>query len=466
MTQPQPLLLTDEQIKSFIVNGFLILKTDFPAEFHAGLVGQLNEIYEKEGNPGNNILPRIRDLQRVFENPVITGALTSVLGDNYLLHTHRHGHFNSIPKPGGWHKDSYWGYDRQRNHHPWWAMIMYFPQDTPIELGPTGVLPGTQYEDERNFASDEMPEEATAKGEAGTFALIHYDIWHRSTPNLLGSPRFMLKFEFMRTQAPTSPSWDNRAADFHDVAGSEGGVHAPIAEEVWRWMSGRVASRADAKPADAATVAGLSAALATEAEPQALTAAYELAASGQAGIEALLKVLMGGDKKRARIASYGLSVAGAGAVAGLKAALGSADETVVNHAAFALSELRGLADDAVPQVAALLDHPSAIVRRTAVDALGIIGGDVPTVVGALIKALSDADTQVKFMAGLALARIGPDAAAAVPALERSLDDENRYVRGHALEALRGIGTKEAHDVLLRELFNTRWCSDTTPASTF
>ena len=151
MTQQQPLLLTDEQLKTFIVNGFLILKTDFPQAFHERLVAQLNEIYDKEGNPGNNILPRIRDLQRVFEHPVITGALTSVLGPDYLLHTHRHGHYNSIPKPGAWHKDSYWGYDKLRNHHPWWAMIMYFPQDTPQELGPTGVLPGTQYEDEPEF---------------------------------------------------------------------------------------------------------------------------------------------------------------------------------------------------------------------------------------------------------------------------------------------------------------------------
>src|SRR5262249_50751182 len=118
MTTAQPLLLTDEQMKQFITNGFLILKTDFSREFHARLVEQLNSIYDTEGNPGNNILPRIRELQRVFENPVITGALTSVLGPNYLLHTHRHGHYNSVPKPGGWHKDSYWGYDRLRNHHP------------------------------------------------------------------------------------------------------------------------------------------------------------------------------------------------------------------------------------------------------------------------------------------------------------------------------------------------------------
>ncbi|CDN42712.1 hypothetical protein [Paenibacillus sp. P22] len=114
----KPALLTDEQMKAFIRDGVLLLQTDFPQEFHDGLVSQLNEVYNEEGNPGNNILPRIRDLQKVFDHPVVTGALTSVLGPDYLLHTHRHGHFNASPQPGGWHKDSYWGYDRMRNHHP------------------------------------------------------------------------------------------------------------------------------------------------------------------------------------------------------------------------------------------------------------------------------------------------------------------------------------------------------------
>ncbi|WP_253957769.1 phytanoyl-CoA dioxygenase family protein [Metabacillus halosaccharovorans] len=204
-----PLLLTDEQMRKFITDGFLILNTDFSEDFHYKLMERLNHVYEEEGNPGNNLLPRVPELQRVFEHPVITGALTSVLGPNYMLHAHRHGHFNAVSNPGGWHKDSYWGYERMRNHHPWWAMIMYFPQDTPVELGPTGIMPGTQNYESRVFDADEMETEALASGNAGTFALIHYDIWHRSTPNLLGKPRYMLKFEFMRTIAPEAPSWNN-----------------------------------------------------------------------------------------------------------------------------------------------------------------------------------------------------------------------------------------------------------------
>ena len=87
-----------------------MLKTDFSAEFHEKLMEKLNDVYEEEGNPGNNLLPRVPELQKVFNHPAVDGALQSVIGQNYLMHTHRHGHFNADPHPGGWHKDSYWGY--------------------------------------------------------------------------------------------------------------------------------------------------------------------------------------------------------------------------------------------------------------------------------------------------------------------------------------------------------------------
>lgn len=75
MSSKAPFLLSDEQMRQFITQGFLILKTNFSSEFHKNLHEQLNYVYEKEGNPGNNLLPRIRELQKVFVHPVITGAL-------------------------------------------------------------------------------------------------------------------------------------------------------------------------------------------------------------------------------------------------------------------------------------------------------------------------------------------------------------------------------------------------------
>src|SRR5947209_1141904 len=124
-------LLTDQQMRQFITDGFLVLKTDHPKEFHADLRRRLLESLERRnGNAGNNILPDVPELQSVYDCPTVRGALTSVLGPRWIMHPHRYMHGNANSKGGDWHKDSYWGYTRRiRNHRPWWAMIMYYPQD-------------------------------------------------------------------------------------------------------------------------------------------------------------------------------------------------------------------------------------------------------------------------------------------------------------------------------------------------
>ena len=73
-----PVLLTDEQMRAFITKGYLVLKTDFSPEFHEKLMEELNHVYEEEGNPGNNLLPRVPELQKVFNHPAVDGALQSV----------------------------------------------------------------------------------------------------------------------------------------------------------------------------------------------------------------------------------------------------------------------------------------------------------------------------------------------------------------------------------------------------
>jgi len=65
-----------------------------------------------------------------------------------------------------WHHDTYWGYLRKvRNHRPWWVMIMYMPQETPLERGPTGVLPGSQQLHRRFEGANDY--ERPSAGQAG-----------------------------------------------------------------------------------------------------------------------------------------------------------------------------------------------------------------------------------------------------------------------------------------------------------
>ena len=124
--------LTDAQMRDFIVNGYITIKTGLPRSVHETIYRKTQEYSAKEGNLGNNILPRVPELQAVFEDPVVRGAFTSILGENYVMHSHRHPHQNNPHSDGqGFHKDSYWGYQKVRHHCPRWAMAFYYPQDAP-----------------------------------------------------------------------------------------------------------------------------------------------------------------------------------------------------------------------------------------------------------------------------------------------------------------------------------------------
>ena len=151
--------LTDQQLQAFVANGFLVLKSSLPETYHRLIFERFDEVATGIGHFGNNLLPLIPELVEFFDDPVVKGALTSVLGRDYSMHPHRALHKNP---PGSdeqqFHKDSYWGYTRRvRNHRPWWVMIMYFPQDTELEKGPTAVMAGSQHLNQR-------PEELLQRG--------------------------------------------------------------------------------------------------------------------------------------------------------------------------------------------------------------------------------------------------------------------------------------------------------------
>jgi hypothetical protein len=77
-------------------------------------------------NCGNNILPMIPELQEIYDSPKVRGALKSILGEDYMMHPHRHPHSNP---PGfrtqRWHQDSYWGFYKQRHHVAKWYILEF-----------------------------------------------------------------------------------------------------------------------------------------------------------------------------------------------------------------------------------------------------------------------------------------------------------------------------------------------------
>ena len=531
--------LNDEQIRHFIVNGYVNVTADVPTHIHETIYNKTDELFagaadfrsERQHNPLNNILPLVPELQVVLESPEVRGALTSILGNGYVMHPHRHCHPNfSGSTPSGkengeerlmmpLHKDGHAGGKRPRHRTPRWAILFYYPQPCFAEQGPTCIIPGTQYIREFMLDSERQRHEIHAEGgngtrllpgnflnrnlvpmsgELGTVWIMHFDMVHSFLQNYVSLNRYGMKFVFMRTEQPTTPSWNSETSIWQPPEINHVPYDAQILwTYIWNWMSGktdlyetdRLAPTMDIESAvtalktddpntrmKAANALGFMREEAVEAipalvdaledryEPVRRNAIYALGAIGELAVDPLIDAL-DAEKEAFEMepilhicdAAHGLAAVGAPAVSALISALQDERENVRASAAYALGEMGPVAAEAVDALIALLMDESEEVRRHATSALGMIKVPTSKTVPALVKVLRNPeDTDLAFFAAQALTRIGPDATEAVPALRDALMSESAYVRGFSSEALSRIGTAEALQALVPFLRTSRW----------
>ncbi len=455
-------LLTDAQMRDFIVNGYVTVTTALPAQFHDAIYEKTVAVFDKEGNPGNNLVPRIPAIQKVLDDANVKGALTSLLGPDYYMQPHRHPHYNPPSSKGqGMHQDG----GKRWSHHTRRLLVFYYPQDTPVALGPTGVVPMSHYYSTREGAhiSPEQP----ICGKAGTVAFANYDLWHRAMPNQSDKKRYMMKFLYARMSEPQAPTWANQETEWANIPIDEvcnPVEHQEMFKHLWQWHLGPENGNSHARPS--ASLSTLIAALDGDAESTGLQAAYALGNFGEEALPALMGCLHNGSELMRRNACYALNAVGTPAVDVLRDALTDSREHVRDNAAEALGDLGTKAESAVPALVDILADDSASVRAHAIEALGTTSQGHSDAVPGLTKALSDDNDGVRRNAVFAIARIGEHAADAVEGLQNVLFDANRYVRGDAVHALYRIGTPAAKSVLLRYLETTRWCPLTTRNSSF
>ena len=473
-------LFDDEAMRRFLVDGHAVVKAGLAPGFHAGIHRRVEEMLSAYGNLGNNILPLIPEIAQVFDHPAVRGAMTSILGPEYVMHPHRYCHHNPPGSEGqGFHKDTYEGDVEVTHPRCRWAVAFYYPQDTSAAMGPSAILPGSQYYETSEAAHEQT--ELPLCGEAGTVTIIHFDLWHRASPNRSDRQRYMLKFLFERTGEPSRPSWRNADPDWTAPAG-ESGRHQRLYEELWHWNRG-VRAAQDGEPGNGKTPEVLEEDLLRGDERARIDAAYELGALGEAALTRLTRALQAGSEEVGRHAAFGLTAVGGAAVPHLVEALGHDSSQVRADAAYALADLgpavwqdllhadpssRGSSGSgaAARALTAVLGDESDRVRRNAAEALGTIGDPLPEAVTGLARLLEDSEFWVRDNAARALARMGPAAEGAVDALVQALHDEDRYVRFHAGLALRRIGTPAAERALFDDLLTARWCPLTTAESPY
>ena len=457
-----PILLTDEAMQHFVREGYVTVQSALPKSYHDAMYARLEPL-EEDGLVGhNNLLPMVPELRELLDEPVVRGALLSILGPDYYLHFHRHDHVNWPEKvqpmqawhrgDGRLHKDgerhAHYMVDARRHHATRFVMLFYYPQDTTLEMGPTGIVPRSQYL--LRSALDEN-DRISLPGDAGMVTIMHFDIAHgRFGANTTDIPRHMVKFLYTRNLDPTAPSWDHRTRDWTTTSDPQ----EPIWQYIWNWHLGAAPRRAHRS--DQSTD-GLVERLHGANVADAIGASYTLGNLG--AVEPLLEALTSSDVDLRCVAGYGFPPLGAAAVAPLLGLLDGAGTERCVQVADILGDIGPRAVDAMPALIQLCHHEKPSVRQFAVESIGIVGQVASAAPVELVNALRDDDALVRHHAALSAARFGARAAALpgiVDALKDNLYHDHHHVRGWSIEALQRLGTPDGLDVALKYLMATRW----------
>ena len=457
----QPVLLTDEQMRTFVARGYLTFQPDLPPDLHQQIRDRMIEDLDEGATTQNNLLPRVPELARVFGHPQIVGALQSILGADYYLHLHRAVHDSAPGREAQlMHQDSFYNSryavdGNRRHHHCRWAMAFYYAQDTTEEMGPSGIIPHSQYLTD----GAELDDAVGLTGGAGTVIIVHHDLFHGGLANVSADGRrVMIKLLFTRMSEPTAPSWeanDNAAA--HPPV--NGGGRADVWRHQWRWLCGSDYLGPAATPDAGVDVQRARDDLGAGPEWRGLAAAYRLGESGERSIATLVDALTGENPRARRRAAYGFGPLGSAGAEALAAHVSHVDADIRCRVVDAIGDMGRGGEAALEPLLGALDDHGERVKAYAADALGLAGQRphvAPGVAAQLAKMMADRSAIVRRNAALSLARLGPAAACATPQLADALAEENHYVRGYATLALRRIGTTSAQAALLDHLEMARW----------
>lgn len=242
-TQDCPATLTDTQVLDFCKNGYLLLEGVVSEEVNRLSVEYCDkdDFYEP-----TSILAEDWFREDVICNSVAAGAVRSLLGPNFHLPVLVSNHRVEAPfDVGGWHVDGNFQFGPQLNY----LQVFYYPQDTPVEMGPTQVVPGSHLVKHKSRFMGHLTGIRGAiatTAPAGSIFITAYQIWHRRGAASGQGMRNLLKYFYWRTQ-PSSRDWVVEE-DFDFATVNYGSPIASIVEqfradikvaEMFLWLCGR-----------------------------------------------------------------------------------------------------------------------------------------------------------------------------------------------------------------------------------
>ena len=505
-------LLSDEEVRRFIVDGYLILQTGQPREFHASVDKRLREVESHESWHGNNIAARVPALHEVIRSPSVHGALVSLLGSDYLCHPHRAVHMSTpvddhrlhldnaddSPPMGkgstagsGWHQDAQSPLSRARHHQPRFLIGFYFPHDTTLLMGPTRLQAGSHWWPHPPVKPSGVvvPQHLAA----GSFILVHFDMVHAGFSNRTDMSRFMIKYVFCRMSNPKEPTWRS----MNDKWQLPKSIKAELISESaarfnWCWLRGvrlSLEDSANVQALDGQDIGAMLDATYMKCPVDLLCERLRSKAGSNHHQRIFVKDENGSALLRDNIVgyprrwneravvmepeTYALVAQGQDAVGGLLGLVGLSDPWLDINIAYGLGELGCCDEDVLEVLEGYLHSPWQQVVRQAVDAIGFLGANVSRLCPKLVKLMQEerpewqakevtrgwrAQDQIRFnvvFAAVALLSTTTDRNALLAIFKMALLDQG-YCAQVAVEGLRRIGSKEALALALSYAADRSW----------
>ena len=498
--------LSDDQFLKFLFEGYLtIMPSKMTERHHDYLYKSAQNLYlevDKSQSKtahldmlGDNLRALIPEIDDVIFDPMVVDTLTSLLGENYVLHPHHYLHKSSTTDQG-FHQDGNLPWNERghyRSHRQDWALLFYYPQSVDSTNGATEVVAASQYwtkDFEKGtdwYPDDSMDRTFDGGGDnleyrdqqiqlglnsiaipnlerkfvyvpEGTVLIGSYDLIHRGSRSLPDSEdRFMYKFYFLRTTEPqVSLQRDTKIPSF-SFARKE---LLPVLKENWNWSKG---IRIDDDIQDSSI---LSVQLMGEQEHKRVEAAYLLGKSvSKISTDILTEGLYSQSEGARRASGYGLRVKGVLVTDLLVEALNSNQVGTRRVAAFALGTVASavLGDAVNSLISCLESDQDDFVRSNAAYSLGQIaragGCDVQYLANVLVNRLeSGVERNNTSSANFPRSTVRENIAYALLQLlinhqvEQSIllqvvtisvNDNDRYVSGMLFEALKVLSKKDS-----------------------
>ena len=213
-------LLTTSQVAEFAAKGCLrfdgLIGSDLNQEFldlFAEDIGSddryVNRVIPncKPGTYESQAFPQDHPLSKILAQPVVAGALKSLMGTNPIFdHHHVHMTFPNRSRVQTNHQDSTIDL-RSKNFD---IQMIYFPHEVNNKMGGTRYIPGTHL---RTVHESQIARYQNIRGQirvtcpAGTIIFFHHGIWHGGGKNTSDVPRIMYKLR-LQPSGSQSLQWD------------------------------------------------------------------------------------------------------------------------------------------------------------------------------------------------------------------------------------------------------------------